>query len=115
MEKPPVPADPVPAGEGKVGSLYVVGDTIYEFCGYSAANTKRFADAMTKCADKLAGKADVYSLIAPKAWNFYLTDAQKKKTGCKDEKAMHTFHRFSILVWVIWLIPFVLGMMMGMH
>ena len=87
-EKPPVPADPVPAGEGKVGSLYVVGDTIYEFCGYSAANTKRFADAMTKCADKLAGKADVYSLIAPKAWNFYLTDAQKKKTGCKDEKAM---------------------------
>ena len=33
----------------------------------------------------------------------------------KDEKAMHTFHRFSILVWVIWLIPFVLGMMMGMH
>ena len=33
----------------------------------------------------------------------------------KDEKAMHTFHRFSILVWVIWLIPFVLGMMMGMR
>ena len=33
----------------------------------------------------------------------------------KDDKAMHTFHRFSILVWVIWLIPFVLGMMMGMR
>jgi uncharacterized repeat protein (TIGR03987 family) len=33
----------------------------------------------------------------------------------KDEKTMHTFHRFSILVWVIWLIPFVLGMMMGMR
>ena len=33
----------------------------------------------------------------------------------KDDKAMHTFHRFSILVWVIWLVPFVLGMMMGMH
>lgn len=32
----------------------------------------------------------------------------------KDEKAMHTFHRFSIVVWVIWLVPFVLGMMMGM-
>ena len=32
----------------------------------------------------------------------------------KDEKAMHTFHRFSIMVWVIWLIPFVLGMIMGM-
>ena len=33
----------------------------------------------------------------------------------KDEKAMHTFHRFSIIVWIIWLIPFVLGMMMGMR
>jgi len=33
----------------------------------------------------------------------------------KDEKAMHTFHRFSIVVWVIWLVPFVLGMMMGMR
>ena len=25
----------------------------------------------------------------------------------RDDKAMHTFHRFSIMVWVIWLIPFV--------
>ena len=33
----------------------------------------------------------------------------------KDEKAMHTFHRFSITVWVIWLVPFVLGMIMGMR
>ena len=32
----------------------------------------------------------------------------------RDEKAMHTFHRLSIIVWTIWLIPFVLGMMMGM-
>jgi uncharacterized repeat protein (TIGR03987 family) len=32
----------------------------------------------------------------------------------KDEKAMRSFHKFSILVWAIWLVPFVLGMMMGM-
>ena len=32
-----------------------------------------------------------------------------------DEKAKHTFHKFSIMVWIIWLIPFVLGMMMGMR
>ena len=32
----------------------------------------------------------------------------------KDEKTAQTFHRFSIVVWVIWLVPFVLGMMMGM-
>jgi hypothetical protein len=33
----------------------------------------------------------------------------------KDEQMMHTFHRFSITVWVIWLVPFVLGMLMGMR
>ena len=33
----------------------------------------------------------------------------------KDEKSMHTFHRFSIAVWAIWLVPFVIGMFMGMH
>ena len=33
----------------------------------------------------------------------------------KDERAMHDFHRFSIAVWVIWLVPFVIGMMMGMR
>ena len=32
----------------------------------------------------------------------------------KDEKAMRSFHKFSIVVWAIWLVPFVLGMMMGM-
>ena len=32
----------------------------------------------------------------------------------KDEKAAQTFHKFSIMVWIIWLIPFVLGMIMGM-
>ena len=33
----------------------------------------------------------------------------------KDEKAKHTFHRFSVMVWVIWLVPFVIGMIMGMR
>ena len=33
----------------------------------------------------------------------------------RDEKAMHTFHRFSVIVWVIWLVPFVIGMAMGMQ
>ena len=33
----------------------------------------------------------------------------------KDEGAMRTFHRFSVMVWAIWLIPFVIGMIMGMH
>lgn len=32
-----------------------------------------------------------------------------------NEEMQKTFHRFSLTVWVIWLIPFVLGMVMGMR
>ncbi len=31
----------------------------------------------------------------------------------KNEEAQTAFHKFSIVVWCIWLIPFVLGMVMG--
>ncbi len=31
-----------------------------------------------------------------------------------DEKRQMTFHRFSIFVWLVWLVPYVLGMVMGM-
>jgi uncharacterized repeat protein (TIGR03987 family) len=32
----------------------------------------------------------------------------------KNEKAQQTFHKFSVTVWAIWLIPYILGMIMGM-
>ena len=32
----------------------------------------------------------------------------------KDEEKKKTFHKFSILVWGIWLIPYLLGMLVGM-
>lgn len=31
-----------------------------------------------------------------------------------DEKKKQTFHKFSIVVWVIWLIPYLIGMKLGM-
>ena len=31
----------------------------------------------------------------------------------KDEKSMSTFHRFSLFVWIVWLVPYILGMVMG--
>jgi len=32
----------------------------------------------------------------------------------KDEKKMQSFHKFSIIVWTIWLVPYFLGMFLGM-
>jgi uncharacterized repeat protein (TIGR03987 family) len=33
----------------------------------------------------------------------------------KNEKMMKTFHTFSLIVWIIWLIPYISGMVMGMQ
>jgi uncharacterized repeat protein (TIGR03987 family) len=32
----------------------------------------------------------------------------------KDEKAIHDFHKFSVLVWVVWLIPYFSPMLLAM-
>lgn len=32
----------------------------------------------------------------------------------KDSKAKKVFHKFSIIVWTIWLIPYIIGMFIGM-
>lgn len=33
----------------------------------------------------------------------------------KKEKMLRSFHKFSIFVWIIWLVPFISGMIMGMR
>lgn len=33
----------------------------------------------------------------------------------KDEKMAYSFHKFSLSVWLVWLIPFISGMIMGMR
>lgn len=32
----------------------------------------------------------------------------------KKEKQMETFHKFSMIVWIIWLVPYFIGMFVGM-
>lgn len=33
----------------------------------------------------------------------------------KNEKQMQSFHKFSLFVWLVWLIPYFIGMFIGMH
>ena len=35
--------------------------------------------------------------------------------GKKDERKQRSFHKFSIVVWLIWLVPYILGMFIGMR
>lgn len=31
----------------------------------------------------------------------------------RDQRKLHNFHKFSIVVWTIWLIPYILGLLIG--
>ena len=33
----------------------------------------------------------------------------------KDKKKQESFHKFSIFVWLVWLVPYILGMVIGMN
>jgi uncharacterized repeat protein (TIGR03987 family) len=33
----------------------------------------------------------------------------------KDERAITNFHKFSVVVWIIWLVPYLNGFFAGMH
>ncbi|MBK7173664.1 MAG: TIGR03987 family protein [Bacteroidales bacterium] len=72
--------------------------------------------AMTKLADgpfnlmelhTLTGQIALWLMLAHAIWASYVV-----RKG--SEKALSGFHRYSLVVWMIWLIPYFGGMMMGM-
>lgn len=56
----------------------------------------------------LTGQAALWLMLAHALWAAYvsLKGSDKARSG---------FHRFSLIVWLIWLIPYFGGMYMGMH
>ena len=72
--------------------------------------------AMTKLADgpfnlmelhTLTGQTALWLMLAHAAWASYVV-----RKG--SEKALTGFHRYSLFVWLVWLIPYLGGMFMGM-
>ena len=71
---------------------------------------------MTKLADgpfnlmelhTLTGQIALWLMLAHATWATYVV-----RKG--SEKALTGFHRYSMVVWLIWLIPYFGGMLMGM-
>ena len=55
----------------------------------------------------LTGQIAIWLMLIHAIWATYTV-----KRG--SEKARKQFHRYSLIVWIIWLIPYFGGMMMGM-
>ncbi len=65
------------------------------------------AGGMTFDIHGITGAIAILLMFIHAAWAFVVL---KKK----DEKAIHNFHKFSVAVWVIWLIPYLSPMFFAM-
>lgn len=92
---PAVTDDPIettapPSGGGDVpepersGSLYIVGDSAYDLYYFNTAASDRYASLISRAAQKLAGKADVYNLLIPLSYSINLDKNTQNKIGVSD-------------------------------
>lgn len=75
----------VNASAEHVGAIYIAGGSGYGIYSYGERNTRRYADIVSSLADKLSGKANVYSLVAPISAGIMLADDVRESIGCDDE------------------------------
>lgn len=66
------------------GSLYIVGDSAYDLYYFSTASSDRYAALITDAAAKLAGRAQVYSILVPLSYSINLDTATQNKIGVSD-------------------------------
>ncbi len=69
----------------KINSVYLFGDTAYELYGFSKKSSDRYVNLVNALADRMDGKATVYSVIAPLAYGIQLDETTQKKLGLTDE------------------------------
>lgn len=91
----------------KVDGYYLKGDTAYELYGFSEKNTKRYIAAMDGLAQRLQGKANVYSVIAPLAYGIKLNAATQKSLRMTDQEQalLYIYSSMSNLVKKVYCYP----------
>jgi uncharacterized repeat protein (TIGR03987 family) len=67
-----------------------------------------FAGGLTADIHGVTGVAAILLMIVHAVWATVVLVR-------KDERAIRNFHRFSLVVWAIWLVPYFSGVIMGMR
>lgn len=81
------------------------GTTIMTFI--ASAGTAQLSEA-TKLLHSVTGVAAIALMLFHAVWATYVLVRGS-------EKLRSSFHKFSVIVWAIWLIPYVLGAFVGMN
>ncbi|MGN0327886.1 MAG: DHHW family protein [Lachnospira sp.] len=75
------------AREGEsLGSIYVVGDSAYNYYSFSQTDSDNYVSMINSLADRLNGKANVYSLIIPTSIDITLDDATRNSISSSNQK-----------------------------
>jgi uncharacterized repeat protein (TIGR03987 family) len=67
-----------------------------------------YAGGLTADLHGVTGVAAILLMVAHAVWATVVL-------ARRDERAILTFHRFSVAVWVVWLVPYLSGVVMGMR
>ncbi len=77
----------VTASAESVGSIYIAGNSGYGVYSFSESGSRKYAETVSRVADNLKGKADVYCLIGPISAGVMLSDDVRRSIHCDDEDA----------------------------
>ncbi len=67
------------------GSIYIAGNSGYGVYSYGESGSRKYAEIVSRVADNLKGKADVYCLIGPISAGIMLSDEVRQSIHCDDE------------------------------
>ena len=86
---PQVPADTQEVKELKLGTVIQIGDTSYNYLGFSQIQSDRYAATLSKLADRLQDQGiRVVSAPAPTAVGIMLDKDRLQAMGCADQEAV---------------------------
>lgn len=90
-ESEPTLPDPDQLGEvvEKLSSIVTIGNAAYEYCSFNQSVADNYAKLVNRTAQKLSGKAKVYSMLVPTSIDITMPDSVKEKKGINtcDQKA----------------------------
>ncbi|MDO4381179.1 MAG: DHHW family protein, partial [Clostridia bacterium] len=85
-EKEPTIPEQLGAVVQKLSNVVVVGDAGYEYCSFNQSVADMYASIVNKTAQKLAGKAKVYSMLVPTSIDITMPDSVRKDINTCDQK-----------------------------
>lgn len=73
------------AGE-RLGSIFVVGDSAYNYYAFSQIYSDLYVETVNKLADSLQGKAALYDMVVPTSIDIALDDATRNSLTSSNQK-----------------------------